>query len=81
MVIFKSNCFSCHNPVKEDGDLDLTTCKSLLPEGDDGKVIIPGKAACSRLIQSLSPGADPHMPSKSQLSPRSISVLEAWINN
>ena len=53
MVIFKSNCFSCHNPVKEDGDLDLTTCKSLLPEGDDGKVIIPGKAASSRLIQSL----------------------------
>ena len=81
MVILKSNCFSCHNPDKEKGGLDLTTRKSLLRGGDEGKVIIPGKAASSRLIQSLQPGADPHMPPKVQLSPRSISALEAWINS
>ena len=81
MVILKSNCFSCHNSEKEKGGLDLTTRKSLLRGGDEGKVVVPGKAAASRLIQSLQPGADPHMPPKGQLSPRSISALESWVNN
>ena len=81
MVILKSNCFSCHNPDKEKGGLDLTICKSLLRGGDEEKVISPEKAASSRLIQSQLTGADPHMLPKAQLSPRSISALEAWINN
>ena len=81
MVLLKANCFSCHNPDKEKGGLDLTTREALLAGGDNGKVLQPGKAAASRLVQSLQPGADPHMPPKDQLSPRAIAALEAWVND
>ena len=39
------------------------------------------KAVVSRLVQTLQPGADPHMPPKDQLSPRAIAALETWVND
>ena len=80
MSLLKSNCFSCHNPMEEKGGLDLTTRKAMLIGGNDGKVIVPGNAAASRFIQSLQPAADPHMPPKSQLSPRAIEALTRWVD-
>ena len=80
MSLLKSNCFSCHNPKKEKGGLDLTTRKAMLKGGDDGEVIVPGKAAASRFIQGLQPTADPHMPPKYQLSPRAIEAFEQWVD-
>ena len=81
MVLLKANCFSCHNPDKEKGGLDLTSREAILAGGDNGKVLQPGKAAASRLVQTLQPGADPHMPPKDQLSPRAIAALETWVND
>ena len=81
MVLLKSNCFSCHNPEKEKGGLDLTSREAIMAGGDNGKVLQPGKAAVSRLVQTLQPGADPHMPPKDQLSPRAIAALETWVND
>ena len=81
MVLLKANCFSCHNPDKEKGGLDLTSREAILTGGDNGKVLQPGKAAASRLVQTLQPGADPHMPPKDQLSPRAIAALETWVND
>jgi WD40 repeat protein len=80
MSLLKSNCFSCHNPKKEKGGLDLTTRKAMLKGGDDGKVIVPGKAEASRFIQGLQATADPHMPPKYQLSPRAIEAFEQWVD-
>ncbi|MDG2212453.1 MAG: hypothetical protein P8M70_01370, partial [Verrucomicrobiota bacterium] len=80
MVLLKSNCFSCHNPDKKKGELDLTTREGLLRGGEEGKVVVPGKAAASRLVQTLQSGVDTHMPPKDQLSPRSIAALEEWVN-
>ena len=80
MSLLKSNCFSCHNPKKEKGGLNLTTRKAMLKGGDDGKVIVSGKASASRLIQVLQPTADPHMPPKGQLTPRAITTLLDWVN-
>jgi WD40 repeat protein len=80
MVLLKANCFSCHNPEKEKGGLDLTTRAGLLRGSDEGKAIIPGKAPASRLIQVIQTGSDPHMPPKGQLTPRAISMLENWVN-
>ncbi|MBL68901.1 MAG: hypothetical protein CMO74_10715 [Verrucomicrobiales bacterium] len=80
MVLLKANCFSCHNPDKEKGGLDLTTREALVSGGDNGKVLQPGKAAASRLIQVLQPSADPHMPPKGQLSPRAIEALADWVD-
>ena len=63
------------------GGLDLTSREAILTGGDNGKVLQPGKAAASRLVQTLQPGADPHMPPKDQLSPRAIAALETWVND
>ena len=38
MVLLKANCFSCHNPEKEKGGLDLTSREAILAGGDNGKV-------------------------------------------
>ena len=81
MSLLKTNCFSCHNPEKLKGKLDLTTRESLILGGKDGPVVVPGKAAVSRLIHVLQAGADPHMPPKDQLSPRAIATFEAWIDD
>ena len=80
MVLLKANCFSCHNPDKKKGELDLTTREGLLRGGEEGKVVVSGKAAVSRLVQTLQSGADAHMPPKDQLSPRAIAALEEWVN-
>ena len=42
MVLLKSNCFSCHNPEKEKGGLDLTSREAIMAGGDNGKVLQPG---------------------------------------
>ncbi|HCE06376.1 MAG TPA: hypothetical protein DEQ62_08580, partial [Verrucomicrobiales bacterium] len=34
MVLLKSNCFSCHNPEKEKGGLDLTSREAIMAGGD-----------------------------------------------
>ncbi len=81
MVLLKSNCFSCHNSEKEKGGLDLTSREAIIAGGDNGKVLQPGKAAASRLVQTLQPGADPHMPPKDQLSPRAIAALVTCVND
>ena len=80
LTLLKKNCFACHNPEKKKGHL-LLTSRDLAMRGDDeGPVIIPGKASESRLIQALSPEADPHMPPKKQLDPQEVSSLRAWID-
>ena len=80
MMLLKVHCFSCHNPDKSKGKLDLTTREALLRGGDEGKVVTLGKAAVSRMVQAIQPEADPHMPPKEQLSPRAIEILEEWVN-
>ena len=80
MSLLKANCFSCHNPSKKKGGLDLTTRKATLRGSEEGKVLLPGKASASRLIQVLQSAADPHMPPKDQLSPSAIGALEKWVN-
>jgi len=80
MSLLKANCFSCHNPDKEKGGLDLTTRAAALRGSEEGKVLLPGRAAASRLIQALQPAADPHMPPKAQLLPRAITALSDWVN-
>ena len=48
MSLLKANCFSCHNPDKEKGGLDLTTRAAALRGSEEGKVLLPGRAAASR---------------------------------
>ena len=80
MSLLKSHCFACHNEEKKKGGLVLTSREAMLRGGEHGPAVEAGKAAASRMIQFIQPGADPHMPPKDQLTPRAIQSLEQWIN-
>jgi WD40 repeat protein len=80
MTILKENCLACHNPQKKKGGLVLASRETALKGGENGAVLVPGKAKESRLAAAVLPEADPHMPPKGQLTPDEIAALRAWID-
>jgi WD40 repeat protein len=81
MRLLKANCFSCHNEKKKKGGLVMTSREALLQGGESGTALKVGIPEQSLLMESLAPGADPHMPPKKQLLPDQIAVLESWIKS
>ena len=77
--LLKEHCIKCHGGAKQRGGLDLRSLKGLLEGGDSGPVFVPGHPEKSRLVTQLRPGADPHMPPKSQLGGTEISQFEEWV--
>ena len=79
--LLKEHCLKCHGGAKKNGDLDLRSLKSLLEGGEGGPVFVPGQPEKSRLVTQLHPGADPHMPPKSQLSEAEITLMQEWVTH
>src|SRR2546428_5394268 len=82
-AIFAQHCLSCHDSKEQEGGLILETHQSLLKGGDDGAVIVPGKAAESLLVQQIEHAKKPFMPPPKKgdkLSPQEIAVIRAWID-
>jgi mono/diheme cytochrome c family protein len=81
--IFESRCYTCHNKSKKKGGLRLDEPSFILKGGKDGKVIMPGNAEESDMIQRLQlPRNDEdHMPPKEkpQLKDNEIALLHWWI--
>jgi mono/diheme cytochrome c family protein len=78
--IFAKHCASCHGPDKQKSGLRLDRRAGALAGGDSGKVIVPGKAAESRLIQLVaSDDPDSQMPPKKPLSAAEVATLRAWV--
>lgn len=82
--IMQARCYSCHGKTKQKGELRLDSPDALLKGGEDGKVIIPGKADESELIKRifLPVGDDDHMPpeSRPQLTENEVLLLHWWVN-
>jgi uncharacterized membrane protein/mono/diheme cytochrome c family protein len=82
--LLQSKCYSCHGPNKQKGKLRLDQQENILKGGKEGKVIEPGKADESVMIERmLLPLTDEdHMPPKEkpQLTASEISLLHWWIN-
>jgi uncharacterized membrane protein/mono/diheme cytochrome c family protein len=82
--LLQARCYNCHGPNKQKGKLRLDQQEYILKGGKDGKVIKPGKADESEMIERmLLPMTDEdHMPpkEKKQLTPNEISLLHWWIN-
>jgi mono/diheme cytochrome c family protein len=80
--IFANHCFKCHGPEKQKGGLRLDTKAAALKGGDDGKVIVPGRSAESRLVRLVAGlEADKIMPPKGErLTTEEVGVLRAWID-
>lgn len=76
----ENKCFSCHNPDKKRGDLDLTTYAGVMAGGSGGAVVDPGNPDASRLITTVMKKEEPFMPPEGPpLSPAEIEVLSKWI--
>lgn len=81
--ILEKKCVSCHNAHKHKGDLRLDTPEMIRRGGENGAVIVIGKADESPLLQRirLPLHHDDHMPpaGKPQLSDLEIRLIEWWI--
>ena len=80
--LFANHCLKCHGPEKQKGGLRLDVKLAALKGGDDGKVILPGRSADSRLVHLVAGlEADKTMPPKGErLSVEQIGLLRAWID-
>ena len=80
-AVLKQHCVKCHGGAKTRGGLDLTTRASLLKGGDEGVVIVPGKAKASLLFRLISHLEKPHMPAKNpKLPDDAIQKIAKWID-
>lgn len=79
-AVMENKCFSCHNPDKKKGDLDLTTFAGVMAGGGGGSIIDPGNPDSSKLIGTVTKATEPFMPPEgAPLSPADIDVLKKWI--
>ncbi len=78
--ILVNNCYKCHGPNKQKGDLRLDSRAAMLAGGQTGPAITPGKPEDSELILAIS--YDPsgyQMPPTGKLDEDKIAALTKWI--
>jgi uncharacterized membrane protein/mono/diheme cytochrome c family protein len=81
--ILQSKCYTCHGTSKQKGKLRLDEPDFIVKGGEDGKIMIPGRAGESEMIKRVLLAADneDHMPPKQkpQLTAAQIELLHWWI--
>lgn len=79
-AIMENKCFSCHNPDKKKGDLDLTTFAGVMTGGGGGSIVDPGNPEGSKLIGTITKKTEPYMPPEgAPLGDKDIDMLKKWI--
>lgn len=84
--LFERSCFKCHGEEKQKAKLRLDSRQAALTGAKDGKVILPGKSAQSKLVLAVSHATqeeDEWMPppDKAQaLTAEEIGLIRAWID-
>jgi len=82
--IFDANCVTCHGSGKTEGGLRLDSFELLMKGGKDGRVVVPGSAQRSVLVERIMlPAGDKHlMPAEGRpsLRPEEIARVRAWID-
>ncbi len=80
--LFAARCYSCHGAETQQHGLRLDHKPDALVGGDDGRVILPGNSAASRLIHYVAGLApEKRMPRKgTPLTAHEIGTLRAWID-
>jgi mono/diheme cytochrome c family protein len=81
--IFDANCVACHGASKMQGGLRLDSYELLMKGGKDGRVVIPGNAQGSVLLERITlPADNKHfMPAEGRppLKQDEIARIRAWI--
>ena len=79
--VLENKCFSCHNPDKKKGDLDLTSFGAIMAGGGGGAVVEAGNPDSSRLITTTKKLEEPFMPPEgSPLAAKDIDLIAKWIS-
>ena len=76
--ILKQNCVVCHSGDSAVGGLRMDSPEGLLKGGEAGKVITPGSAAKSLLVQRVTEKSMP--PEGAPLSDKDIATITAWVD-
>ena len=78
----REHCGKCHLGKNKKGGLSFNTRAAMLAGGDEGPVIIPGRAFESKLIEVIvSRDADTQMPPQGKrLSDQQVERIKTWIN-
>ncbi len=77
-VVLARNCLECHNASDRKGGLDLTRRERALAGGESGKVLIPGDADGSELVDRTESGEMPP-DGRAKLSDAERSLIRQWV--
>jgi WD40 repeat protein len=80
--ILRQYCWKCHGEDKQESDLNLQAFAALVRGGSGGKVVTPGRASQSRLLELITTeDADARMPPNSPPLPaEKVAILRKWID-
>ncbi len=79
--IFRQHCYGCHAASVKMGSLDVQTHEGIMRGGNQGTIIVPGKASESRLYLTLTGAMKPDMPMGGQrLAAGELDVIKRWID-
>ena len=80
--ILNNKCSSCHNDLKKEGKLNMSSYELLIKGGSRGSPIKPGASAGSLLVKLGGRTAKPFMPPKREepLSPEELALIKLWID-
>lgn len=81
--ILEQTCVRCHSGPKPKGGLSLETMQGMLKGGVEGKVVVPGKAAESKIYKAIIAPKDDEArmpPEGDGLAKPSVDKIQAWIN-
>ena len=77
--ILAAKCFRCHGQEVQKGELALHIAERILQGGESGEILVPGKAAESRLYELVSSGEMPP-DKKNPLTSAEVELLRRWID-
>ena len=78
--LLENKCFSCHNPDKKKGDLDLTSFGAVMAGGGGGSVVDAGNPDGSRLWTTCAKKEEPFMPPEgAPLNAKELEILAKWV--
>ena len=78
--LLENKCFSCHNPDKKKGGLELTSYSGLMNGGSGGAVVDAGNPSGSRLWTCSTKKEEPFMPPEgAPLEAKDLALLSKWI--
>jgi hypothetical protein len=80
--LLREYCAGCHNESDKEGDLSVETFAALMRGGESGPSIVPGKAAESFLVRTVTKEEKPFMPPKKEPQPSAeeVAILKAWVD-